>query len=348
VADGRIVVFHRVGTAERAQAHDAEKGTLLWQTDFPASYRGGINPDTGPRCVPLIHKDRVFLYGAAGDLHCVDVTNGQQLWSRNPLREFAGQEGYFGAGSTPIVAEGKLLLNVGGRKVGIVAFDIEQGAIAWQATEERASYSSPTLAQIDGRPQVIFVTRLHALSLDPGTGEVGFRFPFGQRGPTVNAATPLVVGDHLFVSASYGVGARWSRIEKGQAQVVWENDDTMSSQYSTCVFHDGFFYGTHGREDLGSVELRCFEAQSGKVLWRESDFAVAHSILVQDRLLVLTVEGTLILAEASPDAFRPLARAQVSPRITRSLPALSNGRFYFRDHERRGGTLHCLQLATQP
>lgn len=345
VAGERVVVFHRVGPMERVEARNAHNGDLLWQADFPASYRGGVNPDTGPRCVPLIHGDRVFVFGAAGDLHCIHLTDGKKLWSRDTQSEFDVREGYFGAGSTPIVADNKLLLNVGGRAAGLVAFDLEYGNVVWKGTDEGASYSSPTSARIDGEDYVFFVTRLNALGVDPRDGRVRFIFPFGRRGPTVNAAAPLVVDNQLFVSASYGTGSQWTQIRDGKAKTVWANDETMSSQYSTCVYHEGFFYGTHGREDVGVAELRCFEAQSGKVQWREAGFGVASQILVRGRLLILTTEGTLILAGASPAAFRPLAQAQISTSITRALPALSNGRFYFRDNNGREGTLRCLNLS---
>jgi outer membrane protein assembly factor BamB len=345
VVGDRVVVFHRVGSVERVEARSARSGEQLWQTDFPASYRGGVNPDTGPRCVPTIHGNRVFAYGAAGDLHCIQLDNGTPLWSRDTQSDFDAREGYFGAGSTPIVAGDRLLLNVGGNGAGIVAFNLRDGSGVWKSTEEGASYSSPTAARIDDEDYVIFVTRLNAIGLDPRNGQVRFSFPFGRRGPTVNAATPIVVGDHLFVSASYGVGSRWVQIQDGQATSVWANDETMSSQYSTSVFYEGFFFGVHGREDLGVAELRCFEASSGEVQWRETGFGVASLILVEGRLLILTTEGMLLLADASPSAFGALAETRVSTHITRALPALSNGRFLFRDNDGRAGTLHCLQLS---
>lgn len=344
VAGNRVVVFHRLTDQERVEALDATTGKPVWQANFPATYGGGINSDLGPRCVPLVHGKQVFVYGAAGDLHCVDLADGKKRWSRAAYQDFDGQEGYFGAGSTPIVAANKLIVNVGGRGAGLVAFDLQTGETLWQATDDDASYSSPCLATIDGQQMVIFVTRLNTVAVDPETGKVRFQFPFGQRGATVNAATPLVFDDHLFVSASYGIGAKLSRIANGQAQPLWANDDSMSSQYSTCVHYDGFLYGTHGREDYQNGELRCIEADTGKVRWTKPGFGVAHTILVGGQLLLLTVEGGLRLATATPTAYEELATASISNNITRALPAFANGRLYFRDNGSRGGHLYCLQF----
>ena len=166
-------------------------------------------------------------------------------------------------------------------------------------TSEGASYSSPTSTSVSGQPLAIFVTRLNTVALSPADGSVRFRFPFGARGPTVNAATPLVFDQRLFVSAAYGVGARLVRVQSQEAEMLWNKQDVMSSQYTTCVFHQNHLYGTHGREDYQNGELRCVDTTDGNVRWTVSGTGVAHLILVRERLLILNSAGTLTLAEAS-------------------------------------------------
>src|SRR4051812_1165413 len=94
VAGERVVVFHRVGGSERVECLDAAKGHSLWKTDFQATYRGGIDRDIGPRCVPLIAGDTVFAFGAAGDLHAVALASGKRVWSRALYADYRGDEGY--------------------------------------------------------------------------------------------------------------------------------------------------------------------------------------------------------------------------------------------------------------
>ena len=345
VAGDRVVVFHRVDNSERVQAFDAATGRSLWKTDFSASYSGGYNPDRGPRCVPLIHKNRVYVFGAAGDLHAVDLADGRKVWSYAAYEKLSGLEGYFGAGSTPIVADEKLLVNVGGRNgAGLAAFSLKDGKLLWKVSDENASYSSPTQVTIDGQQHVIFVTRMNAVSVDPKTGAERFRFPFGQRGPTVNAATPLVFNKNLlFVTASYRVGGKLARIDKQGAKEVWADDETLSSQYATAVYHRGHLYGCHGREDIGVAAFRCVEAATGKVKWSEEGVGVANVILAGDRMLLLTHRGELMLAEASPEKFRKLAATRVASEVTRALPALSGGKLYLRSNG-SDNQLVCLQV----
>lgn len=345
VADGRVLIFHRVGDAEQLDALEARTGRSLWRVAFPASYRGGIDPDTGPRCVPVVHAGGVFVFGAAGDLHCVELASGRRRWTRETYREYRGSEGYFGAGSSPLVVGDKLLVNVGGDQAGIVAFSLADGKTRWTATAEKASYSSPALATVDGQQHVIFATRLTAVSLNPEDGAVRFSFPFGQRGPTVNAATPLVFGRQLFLTANYGVGAKAVRLGAKEATPLWANDESLSSQYASPIYADGYLYGIHGREDVGVPDLRCVEAQTGTVQWSERGFGTAHLILVRDQLLVFAVDGRLVLAKASPRGFQALATAKISEAATRALPALADGCLYFRENADGAGTLRCLQLA---
>jgi outer membrane protein assembly factor BamB len=340
VAEGLTVVFHRLGDEEVVEGLEATTGKPVWKQSFPATYERGINPDRGPRCVPLIHKGNVYLLGAAGDLHSVVLKTGKKRWSRALAGDYSIPQSYFGVGSTPIVDGDKLLVNVGGKGAGIVAFALADGKPVWKATDEQASYSSPTAVTLDGTRHVIFVTRLSALSIDPQTGELRWRFRFGAPGPTVNAATPQVLDDKLFLSASYGVGAVCRKIGKTSAEPVWANDETMSSQFSTSVPHNGFMYGVDGRQDIPPARLRCFDPKTGAVRWSTENFPVANLIAADGKLVIVTDNGDLILASASPDAFQELGRTKLAGSSTRALPALANGLLYVRDTK----TLKCVDV----
>lgn len=341
VVGNRVIVFHRVGDQERVETLSTTDGKQLWKADFDASYRGTINPDDGPRCVPVVSGDAVFVFGAAGDVHCVSLSDGKKRWSRDTFGDYDASEGYFGAGSTPIVIDGKLLVNVGGRDgAGIAAFDVRNGKALWTAGDEQASYSSPAVLDRNGKPVAVFVTRLNALLLDPANGDVLARTPFGARGPTVNAATPLVIDGHLFLTASYGVGAALLRPGADELKTVWENDDVLSSQYNTPVYRNGYLYGIHGREDIGEALLRCVDVKTGKIRWSEDAFGVAHLIRAGDKLLIARINGELVLAKASPERFQMLSKVQAFDGTLRAIPALAHGNLYARDDKQ----LKCITV----
>jgi outer membrane protein assembly factor BamB len=204
---------------------------------------------------------------------------------------------------------------------------------------------------LDGVRHVIFVTRLNVVSVDPENGAVRFRFAFGQRGPTVNAATPLVIDNAVFVTASYGIGAVLAQIGASDAKVIWKTAE-MSSQYPTPIFKDGYLYGINGRQDVGVAELCCLDLKTGKSAWTKSDFGMASLIFADGKLLIMKTDGTLVVANPDPSRntpFRALASAKVlenasSNNPALALPALSDGLLYVRDSR----TLKCLDLRKQP
>ena len=342
VVGERVIVFHRVGSNETVEALDPNTGRPQWKAQFEATYRTTIDPDDGPRCVPLIADGKVYVYGAAGDLRCVSLDKGQKLWERSLLVDYAGEEGYFGAGSTPILVGGRLLLNVGGRGAGIVAIDPATGKTVWKATDEQASYSAPTVVKHGGKDQALFVTRYNCVLADPAGGAPQVLFAFGKRGPTVNAATPLVFGGKLLVTSSYGIGARLASLES-VGMAAWADDDTLSSQFATPVEHNGFLYGTHGRDDVGVAELRCIEAATGKVRWSREGYGVANLILAGDKLLIAGARGRLALARANPAKYEELASHQQGADASFALPALAGGRLYVRTG-RGGGEMACYEV----
>ena len=342
VASNTVVLFHRVKDSEVAEALDANTGKSKWTDSSPTSFSTGFSDDQGPRCVPVIAGDRVFVFGVQGTLRCLDLKSGKKIWQRNTHAEFKAQEGYFGAGSTPLVVGDKLLVNVGaGRSgAGIVAFDVATGKDLWKATADDASYSSPILATVDGTKHALFVTRLKTVSLDPDTGKVRFEFPFGKRGPTVNGASPIVLDGHLLVSAHYGVGATYAKIGATAADEKWNSDDLISSHYMTPLVHKGLVYGLHGQERVEASELRCLDPRTQKISWSKPNFGYGTMIAADGKMLLQTTTGGLILWRPDSQSYQELARAQIFESTTRALPALSGGNLFARDSR----TLKCLQV----
>lgn len=340
VAQGRVILFHRIGNEEIVDAIDARTGAAQWRYAYASSYRDDFGFDEGPRAVPVIADGIVYTFGAEGQLHAIDLAKGTRLWSVDTMKQFGVAKGFFGAAGSPLVEDGRVLANIGGQKAGIVAFEAKSGKVLWTATDAGASYSSAVGATIAGRRHAIFLTRAGLVGLDPATGQVQFQRPWRARmAASVNVATPQVVGDLIFVSAEYGPGAGVLRLEGSALSELWTSDEVLSNHYSTSVHRDGFLYGFHGRQEFGQ-SFRAVELRTGKVRWSQDRFLAGTVTLAGDRLVILREAGELVIAAASPDAFRPLARAQILPGTVRAYPALSDG-FLF---ARNDNTLICLDL----
>jgi len=348
VAAGRLILFHRVGNQEVVEALEASTGKPQWRFAYPTAYRDDFGFDEGPRSVPVVANGRVYTFGAEGHLHALDLATGKTVWSEDTMRRFKVRKGFFGAAGSPLVEDGRVLVNVGGmsgdKDAGIVAFNADTGAVLWTATNHEASYSSPVGATLGGKRRVLFFTRQGLVGLDPAGGAVLFQKPWRSRSQaSVNAATPLVIGDLVFVSASYETGAALLRVQNDRLSEVWSSDDVMSNHYATSVYRDGVLYGFHGRQEF-NPSFRAVALATGKVQWGVDRFHAGTVTLAGDKLLILRETGELLLAPAAPDAFRPIAHAQILPPTVRSYPALADGFLYARNNDTSHDVLVCFDL----
>lgn len=345
VADGKLILFHRVDDKETIECLDAKTGKALWSFDYPTAYRDDFGFDEGPRATPAIADGRVYTYGAEGVLTCLELASGKKVWGIDAKADFHAPKGFFGIACSPLVEGNAVILNIGGGDgAGLVAFDKLTGKILWKATNDQPSYSSPVAATINNRRYLFVLTLANFVALDPGNGKIFFQYPF--RPPmraSVTAAAPVVVDDHVFLTASYGLGVTLLKITASGPEKIWSGDDILSNHYATSLCLNGFLYGIHGRTDPGfepPASLRCIELKTGKVRWQENNFGAATLTLAGDQLFILTEKGELIQAPATPSSFKPLDRAQVLPTQVRAHPALANGLFYARSKDK----LICLDL----
>jgi outer membrane protein assembly factor BamB len=342
VAGGRLVLFHRLGGEEVVEGLDAATGRGLWKFSYPSAYEDAFGKGDGPRATPLVAGGQVYTLGAAGVLTCLGLEDGKKLWQRPLLEEYAVRPNFFGVGGSPLLEGGLLLLNVGGRGAGVVALDKDTGKERWRATDHEASYASPVAATIGGARHALFFTREGLVSVDPADGRVRFTKRWRARiSASVNAATPLVAGDLVFLTAAYNTGAVLLRVKGGAAEEVWKGDEILSCHYNTPVIHDGFLYGCDGRQDTGPVSLRCVELATGKVRWTRERFGCAALIAAEGNLYALDEAGELAVVACDPAGYRERARARILDAAPcRAQPALAGGRLYARDAR----TLGCWDL----
>ncbi len=344
IATGHLILFDRIEDDDRVQSLDPLTGKPHWAFTYPARYRDAFGFDPGPRATPAIDGSRVYTYGAQGMLHCLDLATGKKLWECDTAKQFKSAKGFFGRACSPLIDEGRVVLQVGGTDgAGIVAFDKLTGAVAWKALSDEAGYSSPTLANLAGHRRLICLMRSGLAILDPATGQVVYQRDFrSQMDASVNAASPIVIGDTLLLSASYQTGALALQFQPtGDPKELWANDDSLSAHYSTPVSHSTSIFGFHGRADSapGPI-LRCIDLATGNVRWSSEPLGSGSIIRVDKQLIILTEHGDLILAPASPTAYKPTATAHILGGELRSPPALSNAHLYARDKTQ----LICLDL----
>lgn len=335
VADGVVFLSHRADGADVITAFAADTGKEKWA--YKAKGRG----TDGPQSTPLAAGGTVFALSYRGTLHAVDAKTGEKVWVKDLMKEYAPPEGYFGVGAGLLFADGKLIVNVGAKGAGVVAFDAKTGKEAWKATDDPPSYSTPTLTDIGGTPHAVVFTRTGLVVLSVKTGEVKYSQRHrAQIDASVNAAVPLVSDGQVFATASYQTGGALWKMGKSELEEVWSNDTSMSCQYDTPVKVGDHLYGIHGRQDIGGAVLACVEWKTGKVMWTQKRFGVAHLIAVDGGIVALTEGGELVRFAAMEKEYKEEARAKVADGLTRAAPALADGRLFLRNESK----LVCVKL----
>jgi hypothetical protein len=171
----------------------------------------------------------------------------------------------------------------------------------------------------------------------PDKGDVLWRFPWTtQYG--ANIATPIVVGNYVFISSGYGKGCGLVQVEKTargwQAHSVYENKNLMT-HFSSCVRYKDHIYG------FNDSVLVCLDIRSGKLAWKERGFEKGTLLVADGHLWVVHEYGQKVaVVEANPAAYYEKASFEFSTKKCWPAPALANGRLYLRDEEK----IACYQV----
>lgn len=359
IVGDRAMLFHRIGNQEVLEALDLRTGSTLYADASPTTFESRTGSANGPSCVPVIAGDVVISCGAQGLLTCVDFQTGQRLWQRETHRDFLAPGELSVAGSTPVVVDGLVIVNVGGVRAGagIVAFSLKTGETVWKQSSEPASNSAPVTVEIDGQMLVMMVTRFHCQLFDPATGVILFQFPFGPRGTAMIGASPVVMQDRLLVTAAYGAGTIYGEFDLFGFRTIYQGAGPIATQYCTPIFRDGFLYYIDGRDDVPPADLKCVElaalhsktrtsdqpqsrAKTTALKWVEQNFGYGTLLLADEKLIALKTSGELLLIRPAPDALQMISRCRPLKGTVRALPALSQGRLLIRNEQ----TLKCLNL----
>lgn len=328
VSRGRLFQFDMRAGKAQLLCLNAETAEELWKFDYSTEYEDMYGYDNGPRCMPVVDGDLVYIFGAEGVLHALRVADGSVVWKVDTSKTFGVVQNFFGVGSTPIVEGDLLLVHVGGSTpdtvdkpiaqtkpsgTAIVAFDKRTGEVKYKTGNDLASYASPLVASIAGRRLGLLFAREGLLAFDPATGRESFHFPWrAEILESVNASNPVVVGDQVFISETYGPGSALLKVKPDGYDVVWSDekkrrDKSMQTHWNTAIEVDGYLYGSSGRH-TNDAELRCIEVATGNVMWSEPELTRSSLTYVDGHFVCLTEYGDLILLKVNPKKYEVVSK----------------------------------------
>ena len=271
----------------------------------------------------------------------VEVATGTIVWSKNYKIEFgATEELPWGTCGSPVLIDGKLIVNPGAPEASVVALDPEKGEVIWKAPGESAAYGSFVAGKLGGVEQVVGHDRVSLGGWDVSTGKRLWKLVPPEE-DDFNVPTPMIVDGKLLITSENN-GTRLYAFDKGgtiQSTPLAENPD-LASDIGSPIVVGSKVYAVWG-------ELFCLDLADGlKTLWMASEKAFRHygSLLVfGDRMLVATATGELVLIDISAKDYQVLSRLDVFQNRDAELyshPAMVGSRLYIRGED----LLVCVEL----
>ena len=321
---GKLFTMDSRGSDEFVIALDAATGKELWRYRNDANFSS--DQGDGPRSTPLVDGNLVYAIGASGQLTALSAQDGKKVWAHNLKSEFGSEIPRWGTSTTPIVEKDLLIVDVGGTAGNsIVAFHKKNGTVQWKVHTDKQGYSAPIAVTVNGTRQILVFTGTSLVSVTP-QGKVLWKYPWRTSWDANIAAPVFVAPDKVFISTSYDVGAALLQIKPAGVEEIWKSR-VMKNHFNSSVLYQNNLYG------FDDATLKCIDALTGTEKWKERGFGKGSLILADGHLIILSERGELVMAEATPEAFKRVASHQALAGKTWTMPTLSNGKLYVRSQK---------------
>jgi outer membrane protein assembly factor BamB len=336
VAGGRAFVHGRRDPEEIVVSVNLADGRIVWQQKYQAEFKKNqyaVQMAKGPNSTPILIGDRLITLGVTGILNAWDTATGKLLWTRDFSKSIDTSKMFCGTASSPLVVEGRLVVQVGSDIHGgqTLALNPKTGATEWEWSGPGPGYASPVVIQPAGGPQIVTMTQGSLVGIDGKSGKELWSAPFPDEWHE-NITTPLWTGAHLIVSGTrQGTHAFSLAQQNGKWQVTeaWRNPD-VAMYMSSPVFGDGLIYG-HSSKKKG--QFVAIDAKTGALKWATEGREGEHAslLLTPKHVLFLTNGADLIVAKRGEPAFSVERRYEVAEAATWAMPVLLGSNILVRD-----------------
>jgi outer membrane protein assembly factor BamB len=322
VGEGRAYTIEQRRDREAVTAYDVETGRELWAFTYPALF-DEILGGPGPRATPVYSHGLIYSLGANGDFYCLSAKTGKPKWSKNILTDNQATNIHWAMAGSPLIVDEKVIVTPGGANGNsIVAYNRLNGAPIWTSLNDRAGYTSPILATLAERKQIVWISGGRAVGLAVEDGKLLWEFPFPAQ-MDMNCSQPVVIDDsNVLLSSAQGPGAALLEITKtgdGYAvRAVWQNN-RLKNKFNSSVLYQGYVYG------FDEAVLACMDPKTGELKWKGGRYGYGQLLLAGSHLVVLTEDGDVVLVRATPDGHQELARFSAIEGRTWNIPAIDNG-----------------------
>jgi len=311
---------------------NAADGSQVWKYSYACESAKNY---PGPRSTPAVDVTggSVYVLSREGEVHCIDAATGKGKWKKDLNEEFGAKAPKWAFSSSCRIAGDMLLINEGEKGI---ALNKKTGAKIWSGGPGIGGYSTPVVYSANGKQYVALFGAKKAYGVDLKTGATAWSYPW-ETSYDVNAADPIVRGNEVLISSGYGKGCALLDISD-TVRAVWENK-AMRSHFGSLIEKDGFVYGLDGQAGSNNAEIKCIDFKTGEQKWAQQT-GFGALVGANDKIIMLTQSGKLIVCDISPDGYREVAASQIEiGGKCWTMPVLAHGRIYCRSHT---GDLVCV------
>lgn len=335
IVDGLLYSMGHQDGRETVWCLDSVTGDEIWTYSYVAK----LNPNLyegGPGATPTVIDDMVYTLSIDGRLLCLDRKSGKPTWEKNLQTELDVEMPEWGFDSSPLIL-GEQLIVQGGR---VASFNRMTGEKIWQTEKHTAGYGAVRAFFHNGQ-SLLASLDCDGLRITQSNNGTPVAFQPWKSPFRTNSTTPIVVGDSIYVSTGYNVGCGLFSFDGLNLKNEYSNKH-MRNHFNSSVFLDGYLYGLDGNSNLGRVvTLTCMKFDTGEVMWKQRGLGCGSLIVADGKLVILSEQGVLVVAEATPDEYRELSRSEILSGRCWTAPVLAGGRVYARN---AAGHLVCIQL----
>lgn len=316
---------------------DTRTGKEVWHYSYPC--RNTNYP--GPRTTPTVDDSHVYSLSWEGHLFCFNAKDGRVIWKRHLADESLAMRPNWGFCSSPVIDGDLLILNV--CKSGI-ALNKKTGKVVWKSEPVQCSLPSPVLFNSNGKRMAAISNGNKLYAVDIKTGKIQWSHLRERM-----SIDPIIFDNKIFLQ-----GYRKSRlvdINGSKPKLLMESSNLKFHGFLNFVIIDGYVYGFH--LERNKDHLACMDLKTGELKWKQYMGDFGALIAANGKLIILKGNGTLIIAEASPEAYKVISSARVLKMADNTglqrpqqchcwtIPALSNGKIYARNNY---GEVVCVNL----
>ena len=301
-------------------------GKKIYGTEYGTPWSGSY-PET--RTTPAIEGNKAYVISGAGEVVCINIENGEIVWTVDGGKIFERKTGNWGTSECPLIFDNKVIYTPAGDQTTMVALNAQTGDIVWKTKSlgDVGAYVSPILINYKGKKQIIGSTGKSVIGVNPETGNIDWTFTEwepprngsggGRGGNQSNIATntPLFKDGRIFFCHGYNIGAYMLQLNDNLTGVtlVWKNND-LDTHHGHYVLVDNLIYGSNwinnSQGNWCAVDWNTGETQYEK----QWDDKGKGSIVAADGMLYCYDErrGSVGLVKPNPEKFDVISEFRIS------------------------------------